>query len=446
MRHLPVLLACALGLLAAPVARAAIATDAVRQDIGGIDLVVLHTGARDVVTIVGSLPAGDDRSPAANAALATLTGAMLDKGTTRQDKFAIAQRLGDVGASLSFSVGASALQVSGKCLRKDLPLTISLLAEQLRLPAFSEEEFTKIKKQLAGAIRQQLEDTDFRAADAFSRAIYPAGHPNRQPSPQEFLAAIEKTTTAEVRQFHSQYYGPTGMRLVIVGDVDAGEAQTDVRNSFAGWTGGSTPPAAPRGPMPDAGREQTIFMPDKTNVSVVMGQATQLKYSDADALPLRLATRVLGSGFTGRLMANVRDKEGLTYGIGAFLDNDTFVDGDWRISGNFAPNLLDQGIASTRRQLAAWYDRGITAAELERTKTRVTGSYKVGLATTRGMAGTILTMLNAGMPLSFLDEYPRRVSALTLDEVNGAIKRHLDPNKMVLVRAGTVGTGPAGAK
>ena len=196
MRHLPVRLACALGLLAAPVARAAIATDAVRQDIGGIDLVVLHTGARDVVTIVGSLPAGDDRSPAANAALATLTGAMLDKGTTRQDKFAIAQRLGDVGASLSFSVGASALQVSGKCLRKDLPLTISLLAEQLRLPAFSEEEFAKIKKQLAGAIRQQLEDTDFRAADAFSRAIYPAGHPNRQPSPQEFLAAIEKTTTA----------------------------------------------------------------------------------------------------------------------------------------------------------------------------------------------------------------------------------------------------------
>jgi zinc protease len=165
----------ALALLGAAPAQAEIAKDAVRKSIAGIDTVVLKTGVKDVVSVVGSLPAGDDRSPAENAALATLTGMMLDKGTTRQDKFEIAQKLGDVGATLRFSVGATQMQFSGKCLRKDVPLLVSLVAEQLRLPAFSPDEFDKLKRQLVGSMQRQLEDTDFRADDAFSRtSIRPA--------------------------------------------------------------------------------------------------------------------------------------------------------------------------------------------------------------------------------------------------------------------------------
>jgi zinc protease len=87
----------------------------------------------------------------------------------------------------------------------------------------------------------------------------------------------------------------------------------------------------------------------------------------------------------------------------------------------------------------------VTAAELTRAKSQVAGTYLVRLSTTGGMAATILQMLNAGMPLSFVDEYPHRVAALTLEDVNGAIKRHLDPAKMVLVQAGTVPGATQGA-
>ena len=148
----------------------------------------------------------------------------------------------------------------------------------------------------------------------------------------------------------------------------------------------------------------------------MLGQATQLRYSDPDQLPLRLGTRIFGSGgFTSRLMANVRDKEGLTYGIYSFMSGDTFVDGDWRIQAEFSPALLDKGVASTRRQLDAWYADGITDGELVRAKSEFAGTYQVGLATSGGMAGTILLMLNRGMPLTFVDEYPARVNAITRD-------------------------------
>ncbi len=443
MKHVSYFLLSVCGL--ALTASAQVAKNAVRSSIDGIDLVVLKTGVREVVTIRGSLAAGDSLSPDTNPALADLTGSMLDKGTTQHDKFAIAQMLGDVGASISFGTSESALNINARCLRKDLPLVIGLISEQLRTPAFSPEEFDKLKKQFIGRMKRAMEDTDFRAGDAFSRAIYPIGHPNRQAPVKELLAGADKTTLEEVKAFHRQHYGPATLHLVLVGDVDVAAAQGEVTKSFAGWTGGEIPPRPAKATAVDAPRDQTVFMADKTNVSVVWGQATGLRYGDPDALALRIGTNILGSGFTGRLMANVRDKEGLTYGIYSTVASDTFADGDWRIGANFAPALLEKGIESTKRQLTSWYKDGVTEAELAQRKTERAGSYKVGLSTTSGMASTILVTLNRDLPISFIDEYPARVAALTATQVNRAIKKHLDPDKMVLVKAGTV-TGAAAMK
>jgi zinc protease len=186
-------------------------------------------------------------------------------------------------------------------------------------------------------------------------------------------------------------------------------------------------------------------MPDKTSVSVVIGQASGLRYSDPDYQALKTATAILGSGFTGRLMGNVRDKEGLTYGIGSRLANDAESDGDWRISATFAPALLERGIASTKRQLSLWYADGVTDKELADRKTNLVGSFKVGLATTDGMAGSLLAAVNRGLDVTWLDEYPKKIESLTKADVNGAIKRHLKPESMYLIEAGTVpGAMPAG--
>jgi zinc protease len=424
--------------LLTPALRAGVADSSVRQTVAGIDVVATKTGVKDVVTIRGSIPAGDNRSPESNAAIATLAGAMLDKGTTKHDKFQISQLLGDVGATIGFSVSNSALMISAKCLRKDVPLVLSLIAEQLRSPAFSAEEFTKLKTQIAGGVKRNLESTDFRAADGFSRAVYPVGHPNRDASPDEILAATQKATLEEVKAFHAKYYGPVEAKLVIVGDVEPAAVQAEIGKHFAGWTGGVATTKPAKAGSVDVPRDQTIAMPEKTNVTVVWGQSTKLRYNEPDTMALRLGTAILGSGFTGRLMASIRDKEGLTYGIGSYVANDTFVDGDWRIEGNFAPALLDKGLASTKRELTEWHKNGVTDAELTRAKGDFVGSYKVGLSTTTGMATVILNTMNRELPLTFIDEFGNKVNALTKDQVNKAIKTHLNPDAMVVVKAGTL--------
>ncbi len=425
-------------LLASAGASAGMAENVTRLKIGGADVIAYPTAIQDVVTIVGSLPAGDAFAGPDNPAVPTLAGMMLDKGTTRSDKFEIAQQLEGAGAAISFGVGQQTLDIRAKCLRADLPMVLHLIVEQLRTPAFSAEEFGKVQKQLTGALTRSKEDTDFRAGEAFLRAVYPPGHPNRIPTVDEMLAAIGRTQLSELKAFHAAHYGPANLTLAIVGDFDVKTVQSQLQKDLKGWSGGRPVVTASTPASTGAAATESIDMADKTSVSIVLGQASGVRYRDDDALALRMATAILGSGFTGRLMKIVRDEEGLTYGIGAYLDNDMFTDGDWRIVASFAPELTEQGVASTRRELARWWQDGVTAGELAARKADLVGSYKVGLATTNGLAGFLLRTVQRGKPLSWLDDYPKALNALTLEQVNGAIRRHLDPAKMVLVEAGTL--------
>jgi zinc protease len=367
---------------------------------------------------------------------------MLDKGTVKREKFALAEMLEQVGATITFGTGSHTLDYMVKTLRKDLPLVLNLLAEQLRTPRFDPEEFAKLKKQMSGRHRRQMEDPDFRAETTFARAIFPPGHPNRPPEDEKYLRDIEAATLDQLKAFHAASYGPTAARLVAVGDVDDAAIDRALTEAFAGWQGGRALPATEKAPAISAARIERVSMPGKTSVSIVVGQPSGLRYNDPSYQPLNMATSVLGSGFfSARLLDIIRNREGLTYGIGAQLGSDTYADGSWAIHGTFAPELLDKGTASTLRELRRFHAEGLTADELKTFKTTLSGSYKVALATTVGLATTLLNTLQRGYGPEWVDEYPERLQALTLEQVNAAIKKYVDPDRMVTVLAGTLPTG-----
>jgi zinc protease len=427
------------GLAAAPAALAAMVDNAHRSRAAGIDLITYQTGVKDVVVILGSLPAGDAMAGTGNIAIPTLTGMMLDRGTTALDKFQISDRLDNVGAQISFAVGTQTLEIRARCLKKDLPLVLGLIAQELRNPALSPAEFAKAKQQFAGSLQASLQNTGLRAQEAFARAIFPENHPNRPHTTDEYLSAVRSAELAEVKAFHAKYIGPAHMTLVLAGDVPSAEAEREVAKDFGGWKGGQDYRRPEAAAPPVAARTLSVPLEDKPSVSVMIGQPTGLRYRDPDALALRVGTSVLGRGFTGRLMGTVRDREGLTYGIGAAVGEDSIADGDWVVSATFAPTLLERGVASTRAVIAGWWADGVTDAELGAHKQGMVGNYRVGLSTTAGVAGTILATVQRGYDLQWLDGYPQAVEAMTREQVNHAIRTHLDPNAMVLVEAGSIG-------
>jgi zinc protease len=409
-----------------------------RAKIDGIDLITYRTNVKDVVIIMGILPAGDAMAGAGNIAIPTLSGMMLDRGTKTLDKFAIAEKLDNVGAEISYTVGTQSLEFRARCLRKDLPLVIGMIAAELRTPALQLVEFNKAKQQLAGELEASTQNSDTRAAEAFARAIYPEGHPNRPHSLSEYIAAARSANLEDVKAFQAKYYGPAHMSIVVAGDVSDADTQSEISKAFSGWTGGQDYVRPERPATPLAASEITVPLADKPSVTMMLGQATGLRHSDPDSLALRVGTAILGFGFTGRLMGTVRDKEGLTYHIRASVGDDSVVDGAWDISASFAPALLSRGVASTRRELAKWWKDGVTEQELEARKQGLIGTYHVGLATTTGLAETILVNMQRGYDPAWLDGYPKALKAVTREQVNAAIKAHLNPGTMVLVEAGSI--------
>ena len=415
----------------------AVAPRARRRAVAGIDVVTVPTAIRDVVTLRAAFPGGAVGQPAGRHALADLTAALLDQGTATKDKFAVAALLEQAGATVSFSAGTHTVEVSAKCLRADLPLVLGLLAEQLRTPRFDPADFTKVQRQLAGQFRRELEDPGVRARLAFARTAFPPGHPNHSPAPEDYLADLERTTLAEVRAFHAAQYGPAGARLVAVGDVDDTALDQALATGFRDWSGGRawTPP--PPASAPATARVERLPLPDKTSVALLIGAPSGLRHRDPDHLAVATGTAVLGSGFfSARLLDIIRNREGLTYGIGAALSGDTHVDGAWTLQGTFGPELLARGQASTVRELRRFLSAGVTEEELAAFKVTLAGSFQLGLATTDGLAGALLACLQRGYGPEWIDAYPGRVEALTAAEVNAALRRHLDPDRMITVLAG----------
>jgi zinc protease len=434
-------IAASLALMIPALACAGMAEHVDRKKIEGIDVIAYPMAIKDVVTIMGALPAGDVIAVANHdKAAATLTALMLDRGTVTQDKFAIARRLEGVGASLHFTVQDQVLKIQALCLKRDLQRVLGLIAEQLRTPAFSPSEFDKARQQVIGQLKNDMDSVQQRSTEAFRGSVFPPGHPNHRPSTDEILTAVQKLTLDEVKTFHRKYYGPDHMALVLVGDIDIARAQGLVAGAFEGWKGGvgylrDVAPARPAEPQQ---RSVAVEIPGKTSTVLVIGQGTGLRNTDPDALALQVGTAVLGDPFTGRLMGIVREKEGLTYAIEARLADDTFSDGSWNITGTFAPELLDRGVTSAQRELQHWWADGVTEQELTARKANLIGTYRVELSATTGMARTLLSAVLQGRDVTWLDRYPVAIDALNVKQVNAAIKRYLDPQKMVVVKTGTL--------
>ncbi|MDR8391592.1 insulinase family protein [Aliifodinibius sp. S!AR15-10] len=411
-----------------------------KTDIGDIEVYTMKTGVKDVITIGGSLAGGDWYSPESNSMIADMTGNMLDQGTLSKDKFQIAEELENLGASISFSVDAHSLNFNAKCLAKDLPKVMELLAEQLREPAFDAEELEKFKIQRKGAFQRSLENTGYMASSKLAQILYPRDHPNYQMPVEQLIQDIDAVTVEDLKKFHSNNYGNKTMKLVAVGDLNSKTIEQQVSKAFDGWSGGITYQTAETASLPAEKVDETVYMEEKTSVSVNMGIPLGIDEEHPDYLPLMLGTYILGGNFSARLMSTVRDKEGLTYGIGSNLSGTSMSDGHWALSATFAPNLLDQGMKSTMREVQNWIENGITEEELVAKKSTITGSAKVQLATTGGVASYIHDLALRGKSVSYADQYFKDIEAVTLGQVNRAIKKYIDLDRLVVVKAGTVET------
>ncbi|QOG04552.1 pitrilysin family protein [Flavobacterium sp. MDT1-60] len=409
-----------------------------REKVAGIDVVSVKTSAKDFVTVAASISLGNFVNENKNPMISSLTASMLSKGTTLNDKFKFSEKLQKLGVNLNVNASVTKINIGFKCLKKDLDQVITLLAEELRNPLFDAKEFENLKQQFIGNKQQNLNDPGERGSIALSQAIYPKGNPNYSLSVEEDLANIKNATLDEIKAFHKKYFGPASMHLVIVGDTDGANLNTSLKKSFKNWNGGVSEALKFEEAAKVSSKTEVITIAEKPSAELYIGQYSGLKRADADYIPFYIANYTLGAGFAGRLMQTVRDNDGLTYSISSGMGGNITTGGYWMVNASFNPSLFQKGLDATMVQVNKWVNDGITQTELENKKTNLIGSFKVGMSTTNGMARTILSFVERGLEPNYIEQYPKDIEKVTLKQVNDAIKKYIQLDKMIIIKSGSL--------
>jgi zinc protease len=418
--------------LAARVTRAELETGAV--------LLVLENPARPTVAVRASLRAGSYFEPKGKPGLAGLTAEMLKRGTLRRGKLELAGALEQVGADIEFDADAFAVQVSARSLAQDFPALVATLAEMLREPSFPADELEKLKQQTIAAIREQQADTSWRAYERLTQTVFDVENPFYTHAGERLIESIGSVTLDDVRGFYEKFYGGRSLILSVVGDVRAPEAVRVLREALEGFDGPESVDVSVRDPATPLGaRREFVIVRDKASVDVLLGTAAPLRRDAADYYAALLANRALGeSTLSSRLGLQVRDAEGLTYGIASRFRAPSLAAGPWYIAVSVNPGNVERAIDSALGVLREYVEQGIRPDELEDEKSSAIGSFKVSLSTNAGLAAALWNAEFYRLGLDYVERYPELVRAVTVEEVNAAIRKYFRPDQLTVVVAGDI--------
>ena len=408
-------------------------------DGSGARFLALENHFNPTIALSGTLRAGSAHSPESNPVLASLTAQMLDKGTRRRTKMQMAEELESRGISISFSASGGdpdTADVSLSCLARDRDRAFEALAEMMTEPAFPEDELAREKERLIGGIRQLSDQTGWRCSTAASRLLYPPGHPYCANTPEEIVAAIERASVNDLREFHTDRWGTATMILVAVGDLDAQSTVEGFASLLASAPPGAKPELAVSPVGPPRSTSETVSMKDKVNADVLLAHDSRLRRGDPDFLATTLGVAALGqSTLSSRLGLRVRDTEGLTYGINARVSAGRYS-GPFAVSLTVAPANLRQAVASARSVLGEFVSGGITPKEVEDEKRSRVGKFKVDLASNSGIASALDMAETYDFGVDYLDAFPALVADLSREEIDNGVRKHIRPEELVEVAAG----------
>jgi zinc protease len=413
----------------------------------GAVLLVLENHATPTISLRGSLRAGSYFEPRDKPGLARLTADMLERGTLRRTKLQLAGDLEAVGAQIEFSTDPFAVEIAGRALAKDLSLLVGTLAEQLRAPAFPADELEKLKQQAIAAVQEQQANTRLRAYEKFSQLIYEPANPFYVHGGEQLIKSINSITVEDVRRFYEERYGGRSLVVSVVGDVETAEVQRLFAEAFGEFGGPrQSVEVSVDDPAPQAGtRREIVRLKEKANVDVLLGTAAPLRRDARDYYAATLANGALGeSTLSSRLGMQVRDREGLTYGIGSRFRAPSLAAGPWYIAVSVNPGNVEKAITSALGVLRDYVTNGMTADELADEKSSAIGSFKVSLSTNAGLAEALWNAEFFRLGTDYIDRFPELIQAVTLEEANAAIRKYFRPDHLTVIIAGDYESVPAG--
>jgi hypothetical protein len=237
-------------------------------------------------------------------------------------------------------------------------------------------------------------------------------------------------TLERVKSFHSKFYGASNAQLAVVGDFDDKEVQTLVAELLGSWKSPSPYKRVPTLYFEVAAANKSFETPDKANAALAAGMNLKLRDDHPDYPALLLGHYILGSGMNSRLFQRIRQKEGLSYGVGAgFQASPLDESGGFTAQAIFAPQNVAKVEAAFKDELEKLLREGFTEEELKTAKSGWLQQQNLNRSSDQGLAARLSSYLFTNRKLDWDDKLESRIGELSVEHLNAAMRRHIDPRR-----------------
>lgn len=395
------------------------------------DVVIAHLGIRF----------GDEKTLQGKRTAATLAPAMIERGGAGMTRQEIKDFWDAHKAQVNFYGGGGRQFVRIQTTNENLNPVMEKVLALLKAPEFPENEFETMVTQRIASIEQYKSEPFSKGNLALSKHMndYPADHINYPESPDESIANLKAATLAEVKDFYTEFYGGgKSSTITVIGDFEAESVKKIIEQELGEWKKGVPYVRPINKPFTGKNINTEVKTPDKANAVFMVRQELKMSDTHPDYAALHVGNYLLGGGFlNSRLATRIRQKEGLSYGVGSFLG----ADGKDPIAtfgaqAIYNPTNKEKLEKAFFEEIQKVIDEGFTQEELDAAKKGLLQ----GNILDRADDGRLLTVLNNNMfynrDMKHFSDFDEKINNLSLAQVNAAFKNYIKPDQFNVVKAG----------
>ncbi len=407
----------------------------------GLKLAMLPKKTRgEAVELRLTLRFGEEKALANQGTAAEFAAQMLNKGTATKTRQQIKDEFDRLKANVFIGGGAQQAFVSITTTRTNLPEVLKLLHEVLTSPAFPADEFEKLKNEELANIESQRSEPQSIAFNRMQRHVspYTKSDPRYTATFDEAVAEIKALSLEQVKKFYNNFYGASHATMAVVGDFDAAEIQNLTTQLFGNWKN-KTPYKRMEARLFNVQPiNEAIETPDKANAFFVANYQFEMHDDHPDYPALVLGNFMLGGGFlNSRLATRIRQKEGLSYGVGSQMSAGsldhicTFF-----AFAIYAPQNVEKLEKAFREEIEKVIQEGFTAEEVKAAQSGWSQQRIVNRSQDSQLANTLNNYLFLGRNYMWDEAFEKKVMELTAEQVNAVMKKYLSLDKMNIIKAG----------
>lgn len=360
----------------------------------------------------------------------SMAGSLMRSGTTSRDKAEIDEEIDFIGASLS----THSRGMFASSLTRHTPGLLELMSDILLNPVFPQDELDREIKQTITALATVKTDAGSMVSNLSSVLVYGNEHPYGEVTTEESVSNITRDMLVD---YYETYFRPNKAYMVIVGDVTTADARKFMEQYLGNWQPGEVPEHQYEIPEPPQGNR--VALADRTGAVQSVVSVTYpviLRPGDPDAIKVSVMNSILGGGmFSGRLMQNLREDKGYTYGARSNISTDRLA-GRFNARTEVRNSVTDSTITEILYEMERLINEPVDQENLDLTKNFMNGSFARSLESPRTIANFALNTERYDLPEDYYSSYLENLSKVSVDDVQQMARKYLKPGQSYIIVGG----------